>query len=256
LFFLVTHRTWFTKKRDAVAFTIKLKSRKEIAAGTMAFHFEKPAGFTFTPGQAGDFTLTNPPETDAEGNKRSFSLACAPYEEDLIIATRMRDTAFKRSLKTIPLGTELSLDAPWGELVLHDDPHIPAVFLTGGIGITPVRSIVLQATHDHLPQKLFLFYANRRPEDAAFLDELTAAQKANPNFTLIATMSDMEKSAKPWHGETGYVTKAMLMKYLDDLTAPIYYISGPPEMVAAMQKTLIDAGVKTSNIRAEEFSGY
>jgi ferredoxin-NADP reductase len=237
-------------------YKIKLKSRHEIAAGTMAFHFEKPAGFASTAGQAGDFTLPNPPETDAEGNVRSFTLASAPFEEDLIIATRMRDTAFKRSLKTVPLGTELALEAPWGELILHDDARIPAVFLTGGIGITPVRSMVLQATHDHLPHKLALFYANRRPEDAAFLDELTAAEAANPNFKLVDTMSDMAKSAMPWQGETGHVSKEMLTKYIADITLPIYYISGPPAMVAAMQKTLTDAGVKTSNIRAEEFSGY
>ena len=212
------------------------------------------AGFPFTAGQAGDFTLPNPLETDAEGNVRSFTLASAPFEEDLMIATRMRDTAFKRSLKTVPLGTELTLEAPWGELILHDDARIPAVFLTGGIGITPVRSMVLQATHDHLPHKLTLFYANHRPEDAAFLDELTSA--ANPNFTLVATMSNMEKSAAQWNGETGHVSKAMLTKYIADLTLPIYYISGPPDMIAAMQKTLSDAGVKTTNIRVEEFSGY
>jgi ferredoxin-NADP reductase len=239
-----------------VAFRVTLKSRKEIAIGTMAFHFEKPQGFSFTAGQCGDFTLANPPETDAEGNTRSFSLASAPYEEDLIIATRMRDTAFKRNLKTIPLGTELSLEAPWGELILHDDARIPAVFLTGGIGITPVRSMALQATHDKSAQKLFLFYSNRRPEDAAFLKELTQAQKENRNVALIATMTGMEKSSLPWHGETGLINKAMLMKFIDDLTLPIYYISGPPEMVAAMQKTLSDSGVKTGNIRAEEFSGY
>jgi len=237
-------------------YRIKLKNRKEIAAGTMAFHFEKPAGFTFTAGQAGEFTLPNPPETDAEGNVRSFTLASAPFEEDLMIATRMRDTAFKRSLKAIPLDTELTLEAPWGELTLHDNARIPAVFLTGGIGITPVRSMVLQATHDHLPHKLTLLYANRQPKDAAFLDELTAAETANPNFTLVATMSDKEKSAAQWNGETGHVDKAMLTKYLADLTLPIYYISGPPGMVAAMQKILSDAGVKTSNVRAEEFSGY
>jgi len=182
-----------------VPLTIKLKDRKEVAAGTMAFHFGKPSGFTFAPGQAGDFILADPPETDAEGNKRSFSLASAPYEDDLIIATRMRDTAFKRSLKTIPLGTEFILDAPWGELTLHEDTSVPAVFLTGGIGITPVRSIVLQATRDKLAQKLVLFYSNHRPEDTAFLDELTAAQKANPNFILVATMTKMEKSSRPWH---------------------------------------------------------
>jgi ferredoxin-NADP reductase len=222
----------------------------------MEFHFEKPAGFTFTSGQAGDFALSNPPETDAEGNKRSFSLAGAPYEPDLIIATRMRDTAFKRSLKIIPIGTELTLDAPWGELVLHDDATIPAVFLTGGIGITPARSIVLQATHAKDARKLILFYSNHHPEDAAFLDDLTQAQNENPNFTLIATMTDVGKSAQPWHGETSAIDKAMLLKYLGDLATPIYYLSGPPAMVDAMQKMLNEAGVKPSNIRAEEFSGY
>ena len=239
-----------------MALTIKLKSRIEVAAGTTAFHFEKPPQFTFVPGQAGDFLLTNPPQTDKEGDKRSFSLASAPYENDLIVATRMRDTAFKRSLETIPLGTELVLDAPWGELVLHEDTSIPAVFLTGGIGITPVRSIVLQATRDKLNQKLVLFYANRRPEDAAFLDELQQAEKENPNFTLVATMTKMAGSSKPWQGETSLIDQAMLKRHLKDITVPIYYISGPPEMVDAMQKMLSSADVKSGNVRAEEFSGY
>ena len=236
--------------------TIKLKRRDEIAAGTIAFHFEKPAGFTFTPGQAGDFTLTNPPETDAEGNKRSFTIAAAPYEEDLIIATRMRDTAFKRSLKKIPLGSEFILDAPWGEFVLDKDTSTPAVFLAGGIGITPVRSIVLQSTRDKLPQRLVVFWSNRHPGDAAFLDELTQAEKQNPKFTLVATMTKMEESSAPWNGETGVIDKSMLERHLDNLVTPIYYISGPPEMVSSMQKLLKDAGIKDANIRAEEFSGY
>jgi len=222
----------------------------------MAFHFEKPVGFIFEPGQCGDFTLTNPPQTDVEGNTRSFSLACAPFEDDLIITTRMRDTAFKRSLKLIDLGTELDLEAPWGELTLHQDTSIPAVFLTGGIGITPVRSIILQATHDKLAHPLFAFYSNRTPNDAAFLDELTAAQRSNPNFTLIATMTEVERSSKPWNGETGYIDEAMLKKHLPDLSHAIYYLTGPPTMVAAMQKLLKDAGVKEADIRAEEFSGY
>jgi len=237
-------------------YKIKLKGRSEVAAGTMAFHFEKPVGFTFVAGQAGDFILPNPPENDHEGNKRSFTLACAPYENEIAIATRMRDTAFKRSLKQIDLGTELELDGPWGELTLHEDAKTPAVFLTGGIGITPVRSIVLQATHDKLPHHIFAFYSNRTPQDAAFLDELSAAQKANSSFTLIATMTEMGSSSNAWSGETGYIDEAMLKKHLSDLQQPIYYISGPPKMVGALQKLLKKAGVNDPNIRTEEFSGY
>ena len=132
---------------------IKLISRHEVAERTMAFHFEKPAGFAFIAGQAADFTLHKPPETDEEGNTRSFSLASAPYESDLFITTRLRETAFKRSLQSIPLGAQLSISDPWGELTLHKDHHIPAVFVTGGIGITAMRSMILEAAHHHLALK-------------------------------------------------------------------------------------------------------
>jgi ferredoxin-NADP reductase len=237
-------------------YRVKLKSRQEIASGTMAFHFEKPEGFSYTAGQFGEVTLANPPETDAEGNTRTFTLASAPYEGDLMVATRMRDTAFKRVLKSMALGTEVALNAPDGSLTLHSDARIPAVFLSGGIGVTPVRSIVLQATHDKLPHTIVLFDSNRRPEDAAFLDELAETQKRNPHFTLIGTMTEMEKSSKAWTGETGYVTQAMLLKSVHDLSRPIFYISGPPAMVAAMRKILDDSGIKDDKIRTEEFAGY
>lgn len=234
----------------------KLKSRMEIAAGTMAFHLEKPGGFSFKAGQFGDFTLIDPPETDFEGNTRGFSLTSAPYENDLMFATRMRDTAFKRVLRTVEIGTEITLDAPYGSFTLHNNPRIPAVFLTGGIGITPVRSIVLQAVHDNLPHKILLFYSNRRPEDSAFLNELKEAQEMDPNYLFVGTMTEMEKSSEKWGGETGHINKAMLVKYIDDLTLPIYYIAGPAALVSAMRKTLNEAGVDDDNIRTEEFSGY
>ena len=233
-----------------------LRRKEEIADGTMAFHFEKPGGFAFKAGQFGDFTLINPIETDAEGNTRGFSLASAPYEADLIFATRMRDTAFKRVLRTMEIGTEVSLDAPYGSFTLHNNPRIPAVFLTGGIGVTPVRSIVLQAAHDNLAHKVFLFDSNRKPEDAAFLNALMAAEVKNPNYTFIGTMTEMEKSGMKWNGETGYITKAMLEKYVGDLTLPIYYLTGPASMVTAMRKTLNEARIDDDNIRTEEFSGY
>jgi len=233
-----------------------LRRKEEIAEGTMAFHFEKPGGFAFKAGQFGDFTLINPIETDAAGNTRGFSLASAPYEADLIFATRMRDTAFKRVLRTMKIGTEVSLDAPYGSFTLHNNPRIPAVFLTGGIGVTPVRSIVLQAAHDNLPHQIFLFDSNRKPEDAAFLNALLAAEVKNPNYTFVGTMTELEKSGMKWNGETGYITEAMLEKYVGDLTLPIYYLAGPASMVTAMRKTLTEAGVDDDNIRTEEFSGY
>lgn len=237
-------------------YTVKLKFNRDIAEGTMAFHFEKPAGLSFKAGQFGNLTLINPTETDAEGNTRVFSFASAPYEDDLILATRIRDTAFKQVLKTMEPGTEVTLNAPYGSFTLHNNASVPAVFLTGGIGVTPVRSIILQALHDNVPHRILVFYANRKPEDAAFLDDLMGSHAANPNYTFVGTMTQMEKSSRAWHGETGYINKAMLLKLIDDLTLPIFYIDGPAPMVKAMCDMLSEAGVDEDSIRTEEFSGY
>src|SRR6266702_1815006 len=124
---------------------VKLIGRELVAERTMAFHFTRPDGFLYKAGQFGDFRLIDPPETDAEGNIRQFSLASAPYEKNLTIATRLRDTAFKRVMRELPDGTPVKLGAPYGSFTLHHKATTPAVFLTGGIGITVVRSILLDA---------------------------------------------------------------------------------------------------------------
>jgi ferredoxin-NADP reductase len=155
-----------------------------VAEGTLAFHFERPAGFQFKAGQFVNVTLVEPPETDAEGNSRSFSMASAPFETDLIVATRIRDTAFKRVLKAMPTGSEVSIAGPFGSFTLRQNSR-PAVFLAGGIGITPFRSMLLQAARERLSRRLFLFYSNRRPEDAPFLDELSDS-KQRPTASALS----------------------------------------------------------------------
>jgi ferredoxin-NADP reductase len=234
----------------------KLKQREEIAEGTMAFYFEKPEGFQFKAGQFLNLTLIDPPETDAKGSRRNFSIASAPEEDNLMVATRMRDTAFKRVLKQMPLEKEVNINGPFGSLILHRDESRPAVFLTGGIGITPFRSIVVNAARNNLPRLLSLFYSNRRPEDAAFLDDLQQLEAENPNYKLIVTMTQPEKSRRPWKGKTGYINTEMLAEEVSDLRAPIYYSAGPPEMVATMRKMLEDMGVSGTDIRTENFAGY
>jgi ferredoxin-NADP reductase len=109
--------------------TVKLSGREQVAEGTMAFHFDKPSGFEFRAGQAMDITPLDPPETDSEGNIRTFSIASPPFEDGLMVATRMRDSAFKRVPKSMPLGTAVKIDAPSGSLTLHKNPSKPAVFL-------------------------------------------------------------------------------------------------------------------------------
>ncbi len=179
-----------TQEIPLVGYQPKLLNRVEVAEGTMAFHFEKPPGFDFISGQSADLTLLNPPETDSEGNVRTFSIA------------------------------------------------------------------IRQADHDRAPHKLYLFYSNRRPEDALFLEVLQNLEKTNPNFCFIATMTDMPRSKKTWNGETARINREMLSKYLNDLQGPIYYIAGPPAMVSGMRKMLVASDVDEDDIRTDEFSGY
>ncbi|HWR14140.1 MAG TPA: FAD-dependent oxidoreductase [Terriglobales bacterium] len=234
----------------------EFKHKEDVAAGTMAFHFRKPDGFQFRAGQAIDVTLIDPPETDAEGNTRAFSIASAPSDPDLVIATRMRNSAFKRVLKVAGPGLKVKLDGPTGSLTLHKNSNKSAVFLAGGIGITPFRSMARDAASQKLPHEIFLFYSNRRPVDAAFLQELQQLQRTNPHFHLVATMTKTDKSQLNWSGDTGYLTAEKLQQHLSVLQGPIYYIAGPPSMVAAMRTMLIEAAVDEDDIRTEDFAGY
>lgn len=237
-------------------YEVKLKRHETVAEGTMAFHFEKPADFQFKAGQSVDVTLIDPPETDAEGDTRAFSLTCAPYEDELRVATRLRDSAFKRILRNLPAGSPLRIAGPFGSFTLHKNASRPGVLLAGGIGITPFFAIAKDAAHQHLPHRLFLFYSNKRPEDAPFLQELRQLEQANPNFRLIGTMTEMENSHQPWDGERGYISAEMLTRAVGELHGPIYYLAGPPAMVAAMRKMLEEAGADEDDIRTEEFAGY
>jgi ferredoxin-NADP reductase len=234
----------------------RLRGREEVAEGTMAFHLEKPAGFQFKAGQYVDVSLINPPETDSEGMVRSFSIASAPYEGQLLLVTRMRKSAFKRVLAILPLGMKLKLEGPMGSFTLHKNRVKAAVFLAGGIGITPFLSMLREAAEERLPQRLYLFYSNRHPKDAAFLKDLEILSKVNANFVFIPSMSEEEKSSLDWPNERGFIDREMLLRHMDGLKGPIYYVAGPPAMVAAMREMLTHAGVEEDDIRTEEFGGY
>ena len=234
----------------------KLTKSEEVAEGTMTFRFTRPSGFEFRSGQSVDITLIDPPETDAEGNTRALSIASPPFEDHLTIATRLRDSAFKRVLRQAPPGLQGGLEGPGGSFTLHKNVGKPAIFLAGGIEITPFLSIVRQKAKEKLQQQLYLFYSNRRPEDAPFMNLLAEMPADNPNFHFIPTMTAMAKSRREWNGETGVIGREMLLRHVPDPVGPIYYMAGPPAMVAAMQQMLASAGVDEDDFRTEEFLGY
>lgn len=237
-------------------FKSRLIGSWKVANHTMAFRFERPAGWSFRAGQFVDTTLLNPPETDAEGNVRGFSLASSPNDETLMVVTRMRDTAFKRVLGVALPGVEVKIEGPFGDFKLHQESQRPAVMFAGGIGITPFRSIILDASDRRLRHHIVLFYFNRRPDDAPFLDELKQVESRNSNYRFIPIMTQPERSRRLWSGETGHLSQVMLERYLKWLSNPVYYIAGPAAMVKGISAVLNLAGIDNDDIRTEEFAGY
>ncbi len=234
----------------------ELKGRDMVANGTMAFHMSKPAGFDHKAGQWIRLSLIGPDPMDSDGGSRVLSIVSAPHEPQLTVATRLSDSAFKRRLKELPEGAELRLAGPNGSFTLHEDPARSAVFIAGGIGITPFLSMIRDATHRALDQKITLFYSNRDPAAAAFLDELQELEKTNPNFRLIATMTELEGESCQWKGETDFVDQEMLARHLPDLAEPIYYCVGPAAMIVSTKEMLNAAGVPSEDMCFEQFSGY
>jgi ferredoxin-NADP reductase len=215
--------------------------REEVAEGTLAFHFSRPRGFDFRAGQNVLLTL------DDGSESRTLTIASAPHDAELTVATRMRDSTFKNRLKELAAGAAVALDGPDGMMVLHDDTSRPAVFIAGGIGITPFRSMLRDARHRRLGHRITLFYSNRRASGAAFLAELRALENAHAGFRLISTLTE----------EGGQrIGEALLRQHIADLKAPVYYLAGPPGMTMDVQGMLADAGVAPDDLHSEEFYGY
>lgn len=224
-----------------------LKERFEVAEETMAFVFQASPDFSFRAGQYIEVELIDPPYTDEKGNERHFSIASSPNDKGiLMVATRMRPSAFKRGLAEIPLGTNVKIKGPRGNFTLHENPSKKAVFIAGGIGITPCRSIIKYATEEKLPHQIALIYSNRNPQSAAFLDDLKKCEDENQNFKLFAKMTD----------ETGYVDENYIKSSAGDLAQAIFYVVGPPGMVEAVTKILEELKIPRDELRFEEFSGY
>lgn len=231
---------------------VKLLKKEQVAEGTMSFAFEKPPGFTFSPGQWIYLGVLNATEPDERRHMRQLSVASAPHEEYVMIATRIRDSGFKKHLAAMPIGEEAQLRGAFGTMTLHQDASVPAVFLAGGIGITPFRSMALHATHEKLQQKLYLFYANKTPSAAPFLQELKEAETQNPNIKFIPVMSQDNE----WHGEKGYITIEMIQKYVPDASKAHYYITGPTAMTDSMNDIVLKSGIPGTQITFEQFIGY
>lgn len=222
----------------------------------MAFTLARPAGFEFRAGQYVELVLTNFQTRDWGGKSRTFSLASAPYEKDLQIALRMTGSAYKRFLADCPLGTNVELRGPAGEFELDENGRKPAVLLAGGIGIAPFRSIISQAVHDGSERPIYLFYSNRQPKAAAYLDELKQFAAYRPNLHVVPTMTSRDECRSGWFGETGHITPEMLRRHLPVGGRPLFSICGPSRFVAGMLSLTTAMDASEADVQLEDFGEY
>ena len=231
---------------------VTLKDRKVIQNNNIAMWFDRSeSDFEFKPGQYARITLLEPIHNDSEGNSRLFSLASSPKKDYIMFTTRALDSAFNKNILEMPLGARAEISDFGGNTVLHEDPSIPAVFLIGGIGITPVRCMIEHVVDEKLPYKAYLFYSNPTASSMAFFDEFEKWAKEYSGFKFIPTIDNTED--KNWKYNFGYINKEMILKHINDVSEPIYYIVGPTAMVEAMERLLLELNVNANNIKLEKF---
>lgn len=231
----------------------RLIGTEPVADRTMAFHFEKPADFSFLGGQAISLGLPDVGER-GQAARHAFSLVSAPHEDRLTIATRLRGSPYKEALRALEPGAPALFNGPFGHLALHQDMARDAVMIAGGIGITPFVSILRQAARQRPERRFVLVCSNRRTEDAAYLDELLALAHDYGGLRIIPTLTRADTVTPGWAGHTGKIDGALLTDIAAH--APIYYLAGPPPFVEAMQTHLREIGVAEDDVRSEGFYGY
>ena len=232
----------------------RIKEKQEVAKGTSFVTFDLLGeAVEFKPGQYFFVTVPDIGHEDERGLRRHFSVVTSPSDKVLGLATRLRDSAFKRTLRELPIGTEVEVEQPKGSFVLPDDTSRPLVFIAGGIGITVFRSMLRYIREEALPYRVTLIYSNRDRDSAAFLEELRELDQEIPDFRLILTMTQ----DPGWDGETRKVGVQFVKDYLgEDLNQYVFMIAGPPAMAEGVEKALEVADVHDDNVIAERYSGY
>jgi ferredoxin-NADP reductase len=233
----------------------RIKEKQEVATGTLLVTFDLLGEeLNFRPGQYFHVTLPDLGDNDDRGLRRHITVVTSPNEKGVLgFATRMRDSAFKRTLRDLPVGSEVDVEPPKGTFGLPDDQSRPLVFIAGGIGITVFRSMLRFIREEQLAYRITLIYSNRDEESTAFLDELRELERALPDFRLALTMTQ----DSGWKGETRKVDGEFVSDYLEgDLNEYTFLVAGPQAMAEGVQATLQKAGVRDENVIAERYSGY
>lgn len=235
---------------------LQLKDRREIGNGILAFSFDYPEGFNHRLGQYMEWTLPVS-EPDGRGNRRYFSIASSPTERELLIAARFypRSSRYKQAMAEMESGDPIVAAELSGDFVLPRDPGVPLVFIAGGIGITPFRSMIKYLVDTGEKRDIVLIYSNSAKEEIVFRDVFEEAER-KIGLKTVYTLTDPKRLPEDWTGRTGYVDEKMLRQEVPDFQERAYFVSGSPGMVETVKEVLRASGVRRRNVHSDYFPGY
>lgn len=225
-----------------------------IADKTLQITLKRPNTFDFQAGQNVTMKLDALTYEDKRGPQRTFTIASAPHEENLTFTTRKTGSGFKRTLEEGTL-ERIELFGPRGEMVRNPDKT--AVMIAGGIGITPFRSMILDAVHKKNETPVLLIYANPTLERCVYHDLFTGLdQDDSIHFNYVPTLTNLERIPADWNGEQGRVDSDFIKHHVPEYNETIFYLCGPPQMVNDLESELKKHSVDSEQIRSESFWGY
>src|SRR3954452_16936042 len=233
--------------RKTAAVRATIKEKREVAEQTVLAIFDLGGEHVdYRPGQYFWVELPNRGYDDEKGLRRHISIVTSPTEHGVLgLATRIRDTAFKRTLAELQVGDEVEVEEPKGSWVLPEDTDPPYVFVAGGIGITVFRSMLRYIADTGQPYRVTLLYSSRNRASAAFLDELEELRGRIPGLDVVLVFTDEDG----WEGESRHIDADVAREHLQEpLDAYTYLVAGPPEMADDVGAKLRAAGVPDEQV--------
>ncbi|HEY7066687.1 MAG TPA: FAD-dependent oxidoreductase [Chloroflexota bacterium] len=232
--------------------TLRLLDRCHEAENVTSFRFESQPPVSYQAGQYLRYTLPHP-APDSRGTTRFFTMASAPSEPFIMLATRLSSpgSTFKQALAGLERGAVLTASGPLGHFT-YTDYGTPAVFIAGGIGVTPFRSMLVELAAQPRNARVTLLYANSTP-DIAFRGLLDELAQAHPELRIVYVVSH---PTADWDGPVGHIDAAFIDQHVPDALRSLYHSSGPQPMVEAMGQALAHLGVPREQIKQEIFPGY
>ena len=236
--------------------TLKFKYAKQLAPDTGEFVFEPDTAINFRPGQYLEWTLGHD-QVDLRGNRRYFTIASSPTEKDLLLGVKFyeKPSTFKKSLANMKTGDTMIASQLSGDFVLPRNKNKKLVFIAGGIGVTPFRSMIKYLIDTGEKRDVVLIYANKTEADIAYKDILDLGVKTF-NLKIIYVISEQKDKSIIWNGKMGYVDAKMITEEIKDFRDRYFYISGPPSMDSGTGNVLKNIGVSGSHIKTDFFPGF